>query len=386
MQGLLIITLRYATIMIFLALMVAGASAYEIAIDAPTSIQAGAPLLVNGTTNLADGVSISIALSNADYTTIGIEKKDIVVEHSDENKSFSVEFNTTGLKKGQYKVEVLPIPGYSFLGSSVTIRPVILIDRSDELVIAPPLSKEFDGSLTIAGNGPRMINSGVDVIVTSLNGTLQLGPEFIGTDYMGYFSKTFSIPEPGDYLVHFSDARGFIGNITYTITKPREPLPTLVQPEATTRTLVATQSPLVYAKASASRDVPAYFAVIANPGPVRVSTSTGIDWVIEYLDRTGTIHKVHDAGSQYPESVTFQSDGGTIWVKIYPFKYEDNSTVTLYAENAMDVQAAANGIDFFPTTNVPTSVPVGVQTSPLPLVLFLGATGIAILVMIRKWK
>ena len=91
--------------------MVAGASAYEIMIDAPTSIQAGAPLVVNGTTNLADGVGISIALSNADYTTLEIEKKDLVVQRSDENKSFSVVFNTTGLKKGQYKVEVLPVPG-----------------------------------------------------------------------------------------------------------------------------------------------------------------------------------------------------------------------------------------------------------------------------------
>ena len=81
--------------------MVAGASAYEIVIDAPTSIQAGAPLVVNGTTNLADGVGISIALSNADYTTLEIEKKDLVVQRSDENKSFSVVFNTTGLKKGQ---------------------------------------------------------------------------------------------------------------------------------------------------------------------------------------------------------------------------------------------------------------------------------------------
>jgi hypothetical protein len=380
---LLIIIPRYATIMIFLALMVAGASAYEITIDAPTSIQAGAPLPVNGTTNLADGISISIALSNADYTTVGIEKKDIVVQRSDENKSFSVVFDTTGLKRGQYKVEILPIPGYSFLGSSVTIRPVTLIDRSDELVITPPLKKEFDGSLTIAGNGPRMINSGVDVVVTSSNGTLLFGPEFIGTDYMGYFSKTFSIPEPGDYLVHFSDARGFIGNITYTISKPREPLPALVQPDVT-GTLVLPQSPLVFARASANRDVPAIFAVISNPGPVRISTSTGIDWVIEYLDRTGTLHKVHEAGSQYPESVTFQSDGGTTWVKVYPFKYEDNSTVTLYAENAMDVQAATKGVDFFPDTYATTSVPVGIQTSPLPLVLFLGATGIAILVMIRK--
>ncbi len=229
----LIIVSRYATILLFLALMVAGASAYNIVIDAPLSIQAGAPIPVNGTTNLADGVSFNIALSNADYTTTVIAKQEVVVQHSDENKSFSVVFNTTGLKKGQYKVEVLPIPDFSFLGDSVTLRPVTIVDRSDELVLAPPFSKEFDGSLTIAGNGARMINSGVKVLVTNSNGSLLFGPEFIGTDYMGYFSKTFTIPEPGDYLVNFSDASGFIGNITYSITKPHDPLPSITLPETT---------------------------------------------------------------------------------------------------------------------------------------------------------
>lgn len=379
----LIVIQRYTAIIVFLALIVAGASAYEITIDAPISIQAGTPLVVNGTTNLADGVSLSIALSNADYTTTEIEKKNLVVQRSDENKSFSVVFNTTGLKKGQYKVEVLPIPDFSFLGSSVTIRPVTLVDRSDELELTPPLSKEYDGLLTIAGNSARLINSGVKVVVTRSDGTLLFGPEFIGTDYMGYFSKTFRIPEPGNYLVNFSDARGFIGTMTYIVTQPREPLPALVLPEST-GIPVSPQLPSLSASASASRDAPAFFAVLANPGPVRISTSTGIDWVLEYRDHSGTTHKVHDSGSQYPESVTFQSDGNTTWVKVYPFKYEDNSTVTLYAENALDIQAAKNGVDFFPPTYAPTSEPVGIQTSPVPLVLSIGAIGIGILLVARK--
>lgn len=379
----LIITNRTGAILIFLALMAAGASAYEISIDAPISLQVGSPIIVNGSTNLADGVNISIALSNADYSTTEIARKNVVIERSDENKSFSVTFDTTGLKKGQYKVEVLPIPDFSFLGSSVTIRPVTLVDRSDELVITPPLQKEYDGSLTIAGNGPKLINSGVEVIVTRSDGTLLIGPEFIGTDYMGYFSKTFSISEPGKYLVNFSDARGFIGNITYTITKPREPLPAVFVPEST-GTPAPTPLPSLSAQSSASRDTPAYFAVIANPGPVRVFTSTGIDWVLEYSDRAGEVHRVQETGSQYPESVTFQSDGNTTWVKVYPFKYEDNSSVTLYAENALDIQAAKKGADFFPATYAPTSVPVGVQTSPLPWLLFMVATGIGVVVIVRK--
>ena len=373
----------YASITIVLLLMVAGASAYEIAIDAPSSIQVGTPLAVNGSTNLPDGVSISIVLSNADYTTNEIETKNVVVQHSDENKSFSLAFNTTGLKKGQYKVEVTPIPDFSFLGNSVTLRSVVLVDRSDELTITPPLQKEYDGLLTIAGNGARMINSGVKVMVTSSNGTPLLGPEFIGTDYMGYFSKTFPIPGPGDYLVNFSDAHGFIGTFTYTITKQRDPAPVPDVPE-TTVTPAPPQVPTVSAAATASRDTPAFFAIIANPGPVHVFTSTGTDWVLEYPDRNGTIQRVHEAGSLYPESLTFQSDGNTTWVKVYPFKYEDNHTVTLSAENALDVQASRSGVDFFPTTIATTMVPAGVQTSPLPWLLFVGAGGIGTMFLMRK--
>ncbi len=119
---------------------------------------------------------------------------------------------------------------------------------------------------------------------------------------------------------------------------------------------------------------------------VRISTSTGVDWELEYLDLNGTPHRIHDTGSQYPESATFQSNGNTTWVKVYPFKYEDKDIVTLYAENALDVQASAKGVDFFPTTYEPTAIPVGVQSSPIPLWLFMGATGIGFLILVRKRK
>jgi hypothetical protein len=374
---------RFATLLLLMAMLAAGASAYEIVIDAPVSLQAGAPLVVNGTTNLADGVNIDLVLSNADYSTTEIAKKNVVIQHNDENKSFSVTFDTTGLKKGQYKVEVMPVAGFSFLGASVTLRPVTLVDRSDELVMAPPLKKEYDGSLTIAGNYPRLINSGVEVIVTSSNGTLLFGPEFIGTDYMGYFSRTFSIPEPGNYLVHFSDARGFITNISYTITKPAEPLPGISLPDVA-GTPAPPQFPTVSAASPATRDSPAYFAVIARPGPVRVYTSTGTDWVMEYLDRSGKPQRIQQSGSLDPETLTFQGEGNTTWVKVYPFKYADNGTVTLYAENALDVQVAQSGADLFPVTYATTGIPEASQTSPLPWLLIVGAAGAGIAFVLKK--
>jgi len=375
--------LGYSAILLLLALLAAGASAYEVTIDAPLSIHVGAPLIVNGTTNLADGVNFDIVLSNADYNTVVIDKKNVVVQHTDENKSFSVVFNTTGLKKGQYKVEVSPIGDYSFLGDSVTLRPVTLVDRSDEITLTSPLRKQYDGLLVIAGNGAGLINSGVEIVVTTANGTLVYGPEFIASDYMGYFSKSFTIPAPGYYIVNLSDARGFIGNFTYTILQPKE-TPPATTPPVVNSTPTPPTHPAVFAESSASRDDPAIFAVFANPGPVTISTSTGIDWVIEYLDRSGTIHKVHETGAQYPESATFQSDGNTTWVKVYPFKYGDNSTVTLYAENALDIQISKNGADFFPVTDETTSTPETTKKSPLPGVLFIVATGIGIIMMMRK--
>jgi len=372
-------------ILLLLVLMVAGASAYEIAIEAPSSIQVGTPLVVNGTTNLAAGVSLDIVLSNADFTTTEIEKKNVMVQHNDENGSFSVVFNTTGLKKGLYKVEVSPIADYAFLGNSVTLRSVTLVDRSDELTMTPPLQKEYDGLLTIAGNGAGLINSGVKVIVSYSNGTLLFGPEFIGTDYMGYFSKTFTIPGPGNYLVNFSDSHGFIGNVTYSITKPRVPPPVITPPEETGTPSPALH-PTVSAKSLSSRDTPAVFAVFSNPGPVRIFTSTGIDWELEYRDLNGTIHKVHETGVEYPESVTFQSDGNTTWVKVYPFKYEDNGTVTLYGENALDIQNFKNGEEFSPIANETTSITTVTRKSAIPWLLFIVAIGIVIMVMMRKQR
>ena len=369
-------------VLVCLALMVAGVQAYEIMLDTPTSVQSGSPLLVNGTTNLPTGIGLDIVLWNADYHPIEIDRKHIVIEHSDDTARFSVTFNTTGLPKGVYKVEVPNIQEFSFLGSSVTIRPVIVIDRSDEIVIAPPLKKEFDGTLTVAGNGARMINSAVNIMVTGLNGSFFFGPVDVNTDYMGSFSETLRIPGAGDYHVRISDARGFITNITYSVTEVSDNLPVIpVAGGAVVPT--ATPVPSVSAQSPASRDSPAIFAVISNPGMVRVYTSTGTDWVIEYLDHSGTVQRVHQAGLVDPESLVYTSDGNTTWIKVYPYKYDTNSTVTLYGENALDIRPLKSGTDPFPAPAGTTRAPDNSQTSPLLWLLFPAAVICGIVAWMR---
>ena len=352
---------RYIAVLLLLAFMVVGASAYEMRIYAPQSLKLGETIVVNGTTSLPAGMSFDIRLTRFEHTSEVKGTKHVIVQG---DKNFTVEFPTIGYTRGIYKVETLPA-GVPYLGNSITMRVVTLIDRSDEIVLTPPLQKVYDGFLTIAGNGAGLINSGVKVIVTSSNGTLLFGPEFIPSDYMGYFSKTFPIPGPGNYSVNISDAHGFIGNFTYTITKHQETQTTPITPTST-----PTPNP-TSATSVASRDKPAIFVVYSNPGPVRIYTSTGIDWDLEYLDRNGTIHKVHETGSQYPESVTFPSDGNTTRVTVYPYMYEDNNkNVTLYAENATDIQI------FNTTPPTPMSTP----KSSLPWLLFIVAIGLILMI------
>jgi len=355
---------RYIAVLLLLAFMVVGASAYGIWIDAPQSLKLGETIVVNGTTSLPGDVPIDITLTRSENMNEVKSTKHVILRG---DKNFTVEFPTTGYTRGEYKVEAL-YP--SKLGSdSRTMRVVILIDRSEEIILTPPLQKVYDGFLTIAGNGAGLINSGVKVIVTSSNGTLLFGPEFIASDYMGYFSKKFPIQGPGNYSVNFSDAHGFIGNFTYTITKHQETQTTPITPTPT-----PTPNSTVSATSVASRDKPAIFVVFSNPGPVLVYTSTGIDWDLEYLDRNGTIHKVHETGSQYPESVTFPSDGNTTRVTVYPNRYEDNNkNVTLNAENATDIQILNT------TPPTPTSTP----KSSLQWLLFIVAIGLSLMIKRR---
>ncbi|MDP2796369.1 MAG: hypothetical protein Q8N94_02515 [Methanoregula sp.] len=339
------------------------ASAYQINIDAPASLSVGKPLIVTGTTNLGIGTPIDVVLYYQLTTSTEVKSKVVYVQS---DKTFKTFFDTTDLKKGTYKVEV-PVPGLG--SSSENMRIIQLIDRADEIHLSSLSRQSFNGKIYIAGTIKGGENSGIQIEIVGPANTVVFGPSYVNTNNAGLFSADVSITEPGDYEVSFTDAKGFIGTRTISITGE----PTMgVTPVAT-----ATTYPVFSAHAKASRDSPAYFIVRTASGPVVLHTSSSIDWVIEYIDDKGVLHMANNQGAQNPERAEFIGTGKLVYVKIYPCKYADNSEVFLYAENVYSVVVSPTIPEAFAATAPHT--PVETPQSPLFPLGGLGAVGIVVL-------
>ncbi|MDD1716618.1 MAG: hypothetical protein LUQ45_00005 [Methanoregulaceae archaeon] len=359
---------------ILLILLAGTVSAYEITLDCPAQLQRGELLVVNGTTNLPTGTSFDVLFSNTEFRTNDPIKKTVTVQGYD-NKSFSVTFATGDLKRGIYKVEIPPTGGYSFLGNSVTLRVVEIIDRSDEIEIRSPLRQYFTNLpggriLKIAGIGQTLKDNGVQIEVTGPEGTV-FGPAFIPTENDGSFSKEVSVMHEGTYTVEFADAKGDIGTVNFTMI-PDIPATTVAVTAQETKA-----STPVLATAEASWEHPAFFAVTTGTGPVRVFTSQGVDWVIEYTDQDGKIQKINDMGQINAETVTVQGNGGVLNFMVYPYKAVNNGTVTLYAENAVKIEAVTSIPAAFANSTMTQTTATTTQKSPIPVIAFFAALALA---------
>jgi MYXO-CTERM domain-containing protein len=211
-------------------------------------------------------------------------------------------------------------------------------------------------------------NNGTQLRVDHNGGTV-FGPLYIAT-LNNAFTTDISIGESGTYNAFFADYKGYIGTAQFVVSPPVQ---------TTAVTTVATPPPQVSASARASRSQPAYFAVRTKPGTVTLSTASGIDWVIEYLDEDRYLTVVNEKGSAVGETVTFPARGGTVYAKVYPFTFSDEGTVTLSATNANSVATCTDCIPFF-TTTTPTTT----QKSPLPAILALAALALALLAAARR--
>lgn len=343
------------------------ASAYLVNIDAPDSLPVGKPLIVNGTTTFGIGTPIDVVLYYQLTTTTEIKRKIVYVQS---DRTFRAVFDTTGLKTGMYKVEV-PTNG---AGDSVNMRVIYLFDRSDDLQLSSSTTQNFKGKLNIAGSIKGDENSGVQIEVIGPDDDVVFGPRYINTDYQGNFAVDVPIPEPGDYEVSFTDARGYVGKRIVTATSQQfetlgpSPPPTTVS--------------IVSAHAKSSRDNPVYFAIKTGNGKVNLHTSSSIDWVMEYVDDKGTIKIVNEEGEQYPEKVQVLGKGKTMYIKVYPMKYSVNSEVFMYAENAVSVVVS-------PTVPAPFAAsipqtPTDTPKSPLLPLLGVVALGTAFVIVRRK--
>ena len=343
------------------------ASAYRVNIDAPDSLSVGKPLIVTGTTTFGIGTPIDVVLYYQLTTTTEIKRKIVYVQS---DYTFRAVFDTTGLKTGMYKVEV-PTNG---MGDSVSMRVVNLIDRSNDIQLSSATTQNFNGKISIAGVIKGDENSGVQVEVIGPDNLVVFGPRYINTNYLGSFETDVPITETGDYEVSFTDTRGYVGKRIITVTGL----------QSLTSTTSPTTVSVVSAHAKSSRDDPAYFIIKTGFGQVTIHTSTSIDWIIEYVDEKGAIQLVNEQGEQYPETVTLQGKGKTLYIKVYPVKYAVNNEVFVYAENANSVVVSPTvPAPFAPTApQTPSDTP---QSVLMPL-LGIVAVGMAFMIITRNRK
>jgi hypothetical protein len=283
---------------------------------------------------------------------------------------FSASFRTDGLAAGSYLLELVdPNPGgnAAFGGGVKNQVPVTLIDRQNEITITSPLFQPYTGILSIRGSVRDAGNNGTQLRVDH-NGETMFGPLYIAT-LNDVFSTEITVTEGGTYTASFSDYKSYIGSAQFTVSQP-------ISTTVVTTTAVPVQQ--VSATAQASRNQPAYFAVDTKPAAVTISTSSGIDWVMEYIDEDSLLTVVNEKGTIGGESATFVGKGGPVYVKVYPFTFSDQGTVTLTAQNAESVTACTSCVALFTTTPPPTTT----QKSPIPAILALIA--LALLIIARR--
>ena len=225
-------------------------------------------------------------------------------------------------------------------------------------------------------------NKGIDLQIADPDGNIIFGPVYISTTPSGAFSKETPINASGNYTITMGDQQGYIG--TYIIkVLPRAsgevPEVTRYVPASTPQ---ATASSLSSATQFASKDQPAYFTVSTKTGPVRVYTSSGTDWVIEYVDDSGKRVKMNNKGHDFPEEATVQGNGNDRYFMVYPNKYSDSETVTFYAENANDVKASSTAPAEFAAGEV--AGPDATKKTPLPSWVAVPAIAGGFLLAIRR--
>ena len=254
---------KLAVVFILICLLITGtASAYGLYINCSEKIQVGQPLKVSVDSDFPAGTSFDLVLYESRYTATEINRQTVTVQE-DKQTQYKL-FDTTGLRGGDYKVEIQFHGADSprLRSDSMIVKLVNLGDRSSEITITSPFTQNVDEALRIEGSIRKAGNNGVEIEVRGPSGPI-FGPQWIETKNDlksgdGQFVKTIPVGTRGDYIVNFKDVDGFIGTITFhvTITPPptgaataSTPPPTKVTTRPPVSTVVTpiptpTQSPL----------------------------------------------------------------------------------------------------------------------------------------------
>jgi len=244
------------------------ASAYQLYLTCPadktgtgqiSELQAGLPLKCSIDSNLPPGTTFNVVFYQSGYTATEVSHQTVTIQ--DDQKTQYKFLETTGLPGGQYKIEIQFIgPDSGRLSSDSHITELVkLIDRSGDITITSPITQNRDEALLIAGSIYKVGNNGVKLEVRGPDGVVF--DNWIGTTEniqsgAGVFTKQLSVLGSGDYDVLFTDAKGYIGTITFHVAAPQTPVitavPTTIAPVLTTKVPTtmptpwptATQSPL----------------------------------------------------------------------------------------------------------------------------------------------
>ncbi len=234
------------------------ASAYQIYLSCPESVQAGLPLNCSVDSNLPTGTEFDVVFYQSVYIAQPFSRMSFTIQA--DHPTMHLSLDTKGLTGGQYKVEIrFSGPEEGKLSSdSVTMQVPKLIDRSGDLTITSPLTQTFGEALRIEGSMKNLGNKGIDMEVRGSDG-LVFGPQFTDTkvDFRsgaGVFTRRVAVTTPGRYDVYFSDIDGYIGVTSFTVLPAGSQVPTVVpsatltgtQPAATVPSLPPTtpKSPL----------------------------------------------------------------------------------------------------------------------------------------------
>jgi hypothetical protein len=223
---------------------IGSASAYQLYLRCPETVQVGLPLKCEIDSNFPAGTTFDVVVYQSGYTATSLRRQSVTVQ---ENHATQYQLiDTKGLPGGQYKVEIQFIgPDEGRLSSdSVTLQLPRLLDRSNEITLTSPMTQTSDEPLRIEGSVTKVGNEGVQIEVTGPDGVI-FGPQWIGTkEYIqsgaGEFTQQVSVSKPGEYEVSFRDSKGYIGVKTFKVIAPATPVPTTVPTSATVTTRPST--------------------------------------------------------------------------------------------------------------------------------------------------
>jgi hypothetical protein len=231
-------------LVILCLLLITPVSAYQLYMETPAEINVGQTLKVMGNSTLPAGTSFDIVMYYAQYTATEIERRTVTLQDYN-NKTFVIPFSTRGLKGGLYRIELKsPAIEERLSSDSITMKLVNVLDRSGEITITSPLSQDLKDALMIEGSVAKLGDAGVKLEVRGPEGPV-FGPTWTETKKemkqgAGEFTKTINVNVPGDYDVSFTDAKGYIGVVTFHVTTPA---PTTTPEKTPSLTQITTRIP-----------------------------------------------------------------------------------------------------------------------------------------------